>query len=138
MVDIERICSIKINKDYVRHKKYPVFQNINNENEWAGLAQCSIIFGNNGSGKSTIAQAFKSKTNHVDILDDNDNLIEGELENIYLFDEKFIINNFRKLEDDYLGSIVLLGEAVQVQEEIDKLRQELRKKPALKMILKKG
>lgn len=65
-------------------------------------------------------------------MDDDDNLIEGELENIYLFDEKFIINNFRKLEDDYLGSIVLLGEAVQVQEEIDKLRQELRKKTSVK------
>ena len=71
-------------------------------------------------------------------MDDNDNLIEGELENIYLFDEKFIINNFRKLEDDYLGSIVLLGEAVQVQEEIDKLRQELRKKTSIKDDFEKG
>lgn len=138
MVGAKEIFSIKINEDYAGYKKYPVFQNMNNENELAGAAQCSIILGNNGSGKSTIARAFKSKTNHVDFLDDNDNLIEGEFENIYLFDEKFIINNFRKLEDDYLGSIVLLGEAVQVQEEIDKLKQELRKKTSIKDGFEKG
>lgn len=132
MVDSENVFSIKIDKDYIGCEKYPVFQNMSNKNEPDGQAQCAIILGHNGSGKSTIAQAFKDNTSRVEFLDEQGELVEGENENIYLFDEQFIINNFRKLEDDYLGSIVLLGEAVQVQEEMDKLRRELRIKTSIK------
>lgn len=128
MVGAKEIFSIKINEDYVGCKKYPVFQKINNENEPDGQAQCSIILGHNGSGKSTIAQAFKYKTNRVEFVDEKDELVDGENENIYLFDEQFIINNFRKFEDEYLGSIVLLGESVQIQGEIDKLRLKVDQK----------
>ncbi len=132
MVDSKNVFSININKDYIGCKKYPVFQNMTNKNEPDGQAQCSIILGHNGSGKSTIAQAFKDKTNRVEFLDEKDELVDGEDENIYLFDEQFIINNFRKFEDEYLGSIVLLGESVQIQGEIDKLRLKVDQKKKIK------
>lgn len=134
MVDAKEIFGIKINEDYVGCKKYPVFQKINNENEPDGQAQRSIILGHNGSGKSTIAQAFKYKTNRVEFVDEKDELVDGENENIYLFDEQFIINNFRKFEDEYLGSIVLLGESVQIQGEIDKLRLKVDQKKKRKRL----
>lgn len=128
MVDSENVFSIKIDKDYIGCEKYPVFQNMSNKNEPDGQAQCAIILGHNGSGKSTIAQAFKDNTSSVEFLDEKGELVEGDNENIYLFDEQFIINNFRKFEDDYLGSIVLLGESVQIQGEIDELRAKVDQK----------
>lgn len=128
MVDSENVFSIKIDKDYIGCEKYPVFQNMSNKNEPDGQAQCAIILGHNGSGKSTIAQAFKDNTSRVELLDEQGELVEGENENIYLFDEQFIINNFRKFEDDCLGSIVLLGESVQIQGEIDELRAKVDQK----------
>lgn len=128
MVDSENVFSIKIDKDYIGCEKYPVFQNMSNKNEPDGQAQCAIILGHNGSGKSTIAQAFKDNTSPVEFLDEKGELVEGDNENIYLFDEQFIINNFRKFEDDCLGSIVLLGESVQIQGEIDELRVKVDQK----------
>lgn len=132
MVDATKVSSIKIDTGYAGVKEYPVFSRFNKAGETINPAQCSIVLGSNGSGKSTIARAFTSETNSIEFIDKDGEVIGGDSSNIYLFDEKFIIDNFRKLDDNYLGPIVLLGEAAKAQENVDKLNMEIRKKNKIK------
>lgn len=92
---------------------------------------CSILYGRNGSGKSTIARAFRQISGVNDsgltvaslcneegreiILNDD------EKQNIYVFDQKFIDENIRLEEEDGLNTIVMLGSQV----EIDKAIKEI-------------
>jgi len=132
MVDATKVSSIKIDTGYAGVKEYPIFSRFNKAGETINPAQCSIVLGSNGSGKSTIARAFTSETNSIEFIDKDGEVIGGDSSNIYLFDEKFIIDNFRKLDDNYLGPIVLLGEAAKAQENVDKLNMEIRKKNKIK------
>ena len=132
MVDATKVSSIKIDTGYAGVKEYPIFSRVNKAGETINPAQCSIVLGSNGSGKSTIARAFTSETNSIEFIDKDGEVIGGDSSNIYLFDEKFIIDNFRKLDDNYLGPIVLLGEAAKAQENVDKLNMEIRKKNKIK------
>lgn len=101
----------------------------------------SLIYGANGSGKSTISAAFNAlgdeqrsdlrvklrgfQNEDIDIIPDN----------IFVFDENYIDSNV-KIDGDGLGSIVLLGEQVDLQSEINasesKIREETAKLGALK------
>ncbi len=132
MVDATKVSSIKIDTGYAGVKEYPIFSRFDKDGEAINPAQCSIVLGSNGSGKSTIARAFTNETNSIEFIDKDGEFIEGDSSNIYLFDEKFIIDNFRKLDDNYLGSIVLLGEAAKAQEKVDKLNEEISKKNKIK------
>ena len=128
MVDATKVSKIKIDTGYAGVKEYPIFSRFDKAGESINPAQCSIVLGSNGSGKSTIARAFTSETNSIEFIDKDGEVVAGDSSNIYLFDEKFIIDNFRKLDDNYLGPIVLLGEAAKAQENVDKLNMEINKK----------
>lgn len=132
MVDATKVSKIKIDTGYAGVKEYPIFSRFDKAGEAINPAQCSIVLGSNGSGKSTIARAFTSETNSIEFIDKDGEVVAGDSSNIYLFDEKFIIDNFRKLDDNYLGPIVLLGEAAKAQENVDKLNMEINKKNKIK------
>lgn len=82
-------------------------------------AKATLIYGRNGSGKSTIAHAFrKIKDLPVDniqtvfLQDEHDisiTLSDSEKEHIHIFDEDFVNENVR-IQDGGLGTIVMLGE----------------------------
>lgn len=86
----------------------------------------SVIFGKNGSGKSTISEGIDS-INRDDANSDlsvafinseeNQEQLDGEF-GIYVFNEKYIDENV-KIDDDGLGTIVLLGDQVGLQASIE-------------------
>lgn len=87
----------------------------------------SLIYGRNGSGKSTLSKGIKfavDKTQDKDIyvkfLDDSESEIsmEGVKDKIHVFNEDYIDKNIR-IEDDGLGTIILIGKQVDLQAEID-------------------
>ena len=95
---------------------------------------CALLYGRNGSGKSTIARAFRKvggkeeKTiNNVVLCDENGNeiqLTEENKSNIFVFDQDFIDNNIR-IEENGLNTIVMLGNQVELDKQINKLKEEL-------------
>lgn len=99
------------------------------------VSRISLIYGRNGSGKSTICSGFKkissdasaSKTSstasNLESYLINNNLEKIELNNdekIFIFDEDYIIKNI-KISKGGLGSIVLLGEMISNQKQLDAL-----------------
>lgn len=97
-------------------------------------AKSVLLYGRNGSGKSTIARAFKivrglpaDNVQSALVTDDRGALItltDEEKNHIYVFDEDFVTKNVR-LQEDGLGSIVMLGEQVGLAEQIASAIEEL-------------
>lgn len=98
---------------------------------------CALLYGRNGSGKSTIARAFRkitgekeeSITNAV-LCDENGNeiwLSDEEKNKICVFDQKFIDDNI-SLEEDGLDTIVMLGSQVELDKQIKKLELDINTK----------
>ncbi|RGD75044.1 AAA family ATPase [Anaerofustis stercorihominis] len=123
-----KIKGIKFKKNNLEEIKVDFFNEKNNI-KYRGC----LIYGENGAGKSTIAQAFFDYKNnncnsydYINLYDFNDNNLEKEnidIENIFVFNEKFIDNNI-KVTDDGINSIVILGENVDIDDKIYNLRYE--------------
>lgn len=105
------------------------------------LIKGSILYGRNGSGKSTIAKAVKkiiSGTNshiiYAEMKGKDTNVIsltDDEKNRVFVFDEEFVDENV-KLQEDGLNTIVMLGQQadlanqiIQAQMELDIVSQEL-------------
>ena len=98
-------------------------------------AKAILLYGRNGSGKSTIACSFKrikglscENIQTASILDDQGvaiTLTDDEKEHIFIFDETFVNENVR-IQEDGLGSIVMLGEQAGLTESIETAVEELK------------
>ena len=96
--------------------------------------KAALLYGRNGSGKSTIANAFRKVSGqesptieYASLLDDSNQpiqLLQQEREAISVFSEDFINNNVR-IKPDGLDSIVMLGEQVGLSEQIETAALEL-------------
>ena len=96
----------------------------------------SLIYGRNGAGKSTLAKAFRkikgetiATITTTEVLNTEDKpivLSEAERASIFVFDEDFIATNVR-IEGRGLGSIVMLGEQVDLTAKIEQAERELKK-----------
>lgn len=92
-----------------------------------------LLYGRNGSGKSSIAKAIRTiKGEFVPIIDfasfsdQAKNLItlsDEERGRLFIFDEDFVNKNV-KLQEDHLETIVMLGEVVGLSEEILRVEKE--------------
>ena len=94
----------------------------------------SIIYGKNGSGKSTFAKAFKNYSEYsettelcLDMLDyrnsvmlskTNSDSYFGSRERIYVFNEEYVMKKVG-FKDNGLETIVLFDKQNQLEEEID-------------------
>ena len=97
------------------------------------IVKGTIVFGRNGSGKSTIAKGFKkiigediktiNKSEFFDI-DSKTVIINNKTANIVIFDEEYV-DKYVKLKENGLGSIVMLGDLADVSEELDNAQKEL-------------
>ena len=97
----------------------------------------ALLYGRNGTGKSTIARAFRNLTGEIvpvitgaAFYDENDQAIiltEEEKKHIFIFDEDYVDKNV-KLHQDHLDTIVMLGQAADLTEKIDKAESEREKK----------
>lgn len=94
---------------------------------------CSIVFGRNGAGKSTICKSInniiKGKEDIgycVEITDENGaQYSQDMLNNIRVFSEFFIDENIR-FKKNGLETIVLLGEDVQIDSEITEIENKMK------------
>lgn len=87
----------------------------------------SLVYGKNGSGKSTISKAVsKAKGDIVDdiiyasLYDENNTRYEDYL-SIHVFNEEYV-NSHVKIKEDGLNSIVLLGELGALEDDIINLK----------------
>lgn len=99
---------------------------------------CSIIFGRNGAGKSTICKSInnviKGKDDYgycVELMDDKEcQYLQEKLNNIRVFSEFFIDDNIR-FKKNGLETIVLLGEDVQIDDKISDIENDIKEKVEL-------
>ena len=96
--------------------------------------KATLAYGKNGTGKSTIAKAFRKLsgenipviTNAV-FFDDAELpviLTEEEKRHIYIFDENYVDKNV-KFQQDHLETIIMLGHAGDLTEKIEKAKSEM-------------
>ena len=92
---------------------------------------CTVVFGRNGSGKTTICKSIESVINQQDIgyqvklLDSQNNEFNSnQLENIRIFSERFVDENIR-FKEKGLDTIILLGEDVDVDDQIKIIEEKL-------------
>lgn len=93
----------------------------------------TLLYGKNGSGKSTIARGFRKLAGEAlpvvgqALTLDKDGspitLSEDEKKHIFVFDEEYVDKNV-KLHEDHLDTIVILGEQVDLTEKIEKAEGE--------------
>jgi len=92
-----------------------------------------LVYGRNGSGKSTISEGISETLKNKDVtaditveaLDQQNNIINDWVnDNIYVFNEKYIENNI-KFAEDGLQTILLLGKQINLKDEIDECEKSL-------------
>ena len=96
----------------------------------------NITYGRNGSGKSTIARAFreqqpdrqaKNPGRNYSLSFDGSGSLKPEIsDHVFVFNEDFIEKHV-KVEDDELGPIVMLGDQVDITEKISSKTKEIEK-----------
>ncbi|MBO7123049.1 MAG: AAA family ATPase [Treponema sp.] len=95
----------------------------------------SLVYGKNGSGKSTISDAFTLLKNNEnddfccisEITFDNHSLSEDDKKSIHVFNEKFIDSNI-KIKEDGIDSIVMFGKQVDIDNQISETEKRLNSK----------
>lgn len=93
----------------------------------------TLLYGRNGSGKSTIARGFRKiigekdqPINYASVLDKSGSpivLTESEKKKIFIFDEDYVDKNV-KLQEDHLDTIVMLGKQADLTEQIAKAEMD--------------
>ena len=94
-------------------------------------SRVSLLYGRNGSGKSTISDAFTLLKNDegsdfttINPISFSDGAFVNEDKNkIFVFNEKFVDKNI-KIEDDGIGSIVMFGRQAELDNQI-RIKEEL-------------
>lgn len=120
MVDATKVSKIKIDTGYAGVKEYPVFSRPDGK-----TAQCAIILGKNGSGKSTLARALSIETNKTKFLDKEERELGSDFSNVYVFNEEYVVKNFRASPEDSLDPVVMLGGSVEVNDNINELKNNI-------------
>lgn len=91
-----------------------------------------LIYGKNGSGKSTISQAFDAVKHNSQsliasqIIDKSDAAVdltnEDQKNNIFVFNEEYV-NSKVKIKDNGLDAIVLLGDVANIDKKLQKAKR---------------
>lgn len=99
------------------------------------IPRVSLLYGKNGTGKSTIAKAFRKLAGEevrtitsVEVLDKGgaiQTLLDTEKASIFVFDEDFVTDNIR-IDGDGLGSIIMLGEQADLTVRIETEKEKLK------------
>lgn len=140
---IENIQGIKLSKSgFLSDTVLDIFKSKASE-----TARIALIYGKNGSGKSTIAKSIReaailSGTPENDLplfLDNQLNAIsinEPLSNSVFVFDETYIDKNI-KFNEEHLDTIVLLGKQKSLDDDLKKAESELSKLQTQKKLLEK-
>lgn len=124
MVEATEVSKIKINTGYAGEKEYPIFTRMGKNDQVLSDAQCAIILGKNGSGKSTIARALSDGKN-VEFFNNEGAPLGGNCDNVYVFDERFIGENFRMSYEETLKLIFEIRKLKSCQETISSMQETI-------------
>ena len=115
---------------------FPVHPNVLKNPNAPQKNRVALIYGSNGSGKSTIAPGFREYSESVvpktvelnptagaAIIKMSSGMKSGK---IFVFDEKYISRNI-KVQESGLGTIVLLGEQVELEKRLEELKAQIAK-----------
>lgn len=100
------------------------------------IAQTSLIYGQNGTGKTTISKAISNiKTQEsteiqaelFDFFNNRIDLADNEIKEIYVYNDDFMENKIRFRHEDKIGVIVMLGDQVDIDNEILGKKEEIKK-----------
>lgn len=125
MVDATKVSKIKIDTEYTGEKTFPLFSRFKKNGDKDKDAQCAIILGMNGSGKSTLARALSIETDKTKFLDKEERELESDFSNVHVFNEEYVIKNFRASPEDSLDPVVMLGGSVVVNDNINELKNNI-------------
>lgn len=126
MVDATKVSSIEIDTVYAGVKKYPFFTRVDKNGTILNKdAQFAIVFGKNGSGKSTVAHALSIGGKNVDFLDKGGKSLEGDCSNVHVFNESYVAENFRRYAKEHIKPVILLGNFEQRRERIGELKDKI-------------
>lgn len=88
----------------------------------------NLLYGRNGSGKSTIAKCIKRLGKEDDgseyRAETNPCLTDSLQRNVFVFDEDFVSENLRMENEEGLTSIVMIGEQVELDEKLKDLQKQ--------------
>lgn len=126
---LEQIKGIKLKgANFVNQTELNLFKSSNDK-----VAKLALVYGRNGSGKSTISNAFK-KVKGEDILnietaslyaDSHEiSICESGDKAIFVFNEDFV-NDKVKIQEEGLGSIIMLGEKADLTVKIEQATEKL-------------
>ena len=103
--------------NFIKETPLEIFSSENNK--------ITLIYGKNGTGKSTIARGSNkiSGKNEPEIkvaefLTIKNETINNQSNEIFVFNEDYIFNNI-KIKEDGLENIIIFGENIELQKEID-------------------
>ena len=103
--------------NFIKETLLEIFSSENNK--------ITLIYGKNGTGKSTIARGINkiSGKNEPEIkvaefLTTKNETINNQTNEIFVFNEDYIFNNI-KIKEDGLENIIIFGENIELQKEID-------------------
>ncbi len=106
------------------------------ENGKTKTVKAALLYGRNGTGKSTIARAFRKikgeeleAITQATLYDKDTNVVsltEEEKKSIFVFDEDYVDTNV-KLRSDHMDTIVMLGEAADLTKKIEKAEETRQK-----------
>lgn len=132
---IESMTGVRIKSPFFGDSKtLELFPDISKKGTSPKRNRVALLYGTNGSGKSTLAQGFREYTEStiprtvelVPLSGANQLHLSpnGRPERIFVFDETYISNNI-KLQQDGLGSIVLFGHQVEIEQRIKNIEADL-------------
>lgn len=125
MVNAAKVSKIKIDTGYAGVKEYPIFTQIDRKSQIIDDAQFSIILGRNGSGKSTLSRILSIDAKGVKFFDRDNAPLGEDCSNVHVFDESYVVENFRRYPEEHIKPVILLGNFERRRERIGELESKI-------------
>lgn len=129
---IENLTGIQISSDFFNNK--PEFKFFPPNKKQGKTNRVALIYGKNGSGKSTISQGFYEYINSINPKNVDLSLLTGDSylkissdnkpNKIFVFNEDYIDKNI-KIKTGGLDTIILLGKQVGLEKEISEVEKSI-------------
>jgi VE01 len=137
-LEVQRVAGIKFNNYKNEEQQLMLFlkeskkEECKKEESKKVPSGISVVYGANGSGKTTISREISNCVSNVSscsarFIDEEGKVINdeiGKLDNVFIFNEDFINNNIL-IKDDGLDTIVLIGEDVNLSVKIEENEKNL-------------